>query len=377
MTENKRIQCVDITKGFSIILVVMLHLVEDAGISTAVNRVLGGYLGVFFMLSSYFYKPGKGYWFNVKKRFFQLVVPLLFYNLVVLILCYVFEVIAGTNAGILDYLKAYWDRIYDSTSLTAISLNSDSLTSLPSVLGDSIVNIVLRPSWFLNRLFCSELIFFAVADWALRDVRRVCAAIFGLLTITVVYVQFSPVHLPLQLDTCFAIAGVMLFSSYMKKLNLAIYIEKGRWDKKKLLITGAFLAAYAAAVLWLSDFFGSVMMEGKFGNAGSVSVYIWFVCMVTFFYIMLLIGSSLSHIPFVSGTLKLLGKHTLMILIFHMLFGKIFIYIAWKILGFPAGEIPVWVQLAAVAAALALSLLVSLARDRIKAKIARKAGEKE
>ena len=65
MPESKRIECVDITKGLAIIVVVISHLVMVTSISNAITRVFGGLMGVFFMLSSYFYKPGKGYLFNV------------------------------------------------------------------------------------------------------------------------------------------------------------------------------------------------------------------------------------------------------------------------------------------------------------------------
>lgn len=369
MASKERVQCVDIAKGLAIIAVAMVHIIQDSAVSAGLNRWIGGFLGMFFILSSYFYTPGKGYRFNVQKRIFQIVIPLLVYNLVVLVLCYVFETCTGSAAEPLDYVKAYWDRIYDNTSLTAVSLTADTSADMTGLLvGDSIVNIVLRPSWFLNRLFFTELIFFAVADWALESFRRVCGVIFGLLTVTVLYVQFFPVHLPEQFDSCFAIAAIMLFGSYMKEIGCAVFIEKGPWDRKKVIISAAFLACFVLAGLWFSDFYGCELMTGKFGTAGSLSVYLWFVCQVIFFYVILLFSSSLSHVPYVSSGLKLIGKHTLIILIFHMLFGKMALYGIWKIVGWQADSIPLWANIVAGVISIAVSLAVSLARDKIKAK---------
>lgn len=369
MPENKRIECVDITKGLAIIVVVISHLVMVSGLSDAITRVFGGLMGVFFMLSSYFYKPGKGYLFNVKKRFFQVVIPFLVYTFVVIILCYVYELILGTNPDFGEYLKAYWERLYDSSSLTAINLGPNTgMGGRPVNAGSSIMRMALVPAWFLHRMFFSELIFFAVADWALKNVKRAAGTIFALLSITVLYVQFSPVHLPLQLDTCFAIAAIMLFGSYMRKLDAATYIETHPWDKKKTITTCIFLVLYVIAAIFLSDFFGRALIMGKFGTVGSLSVYIWFLCQVIFFYVMLLFGSLLAHVGFLSATLKLVGRHTLIILLFHMFFGNVTGQVLTWAFGYESK--PVWISLVSVVLAIFLSLMVSFGRDAIKKRIA-------
>ena len=364
MPENKRIECVDITKGLAIIVVVISHLVMVASISNVITRVFGGLMGVFFMLSSYFYKPGKGYLFNVKKRFFQIIIPFLVYNLVVILLVFLYESLRGTNMAFVEYLKVYWQRIYDSSSLTEINLGPDTGMRGPRGALTSIASMALVPSWFLHRMFFSELIFFAVADWALENTKRVACTIAVLLTITVLYVQFVPVHLPLQLDSCFAIAAIMLFGSYMRKLNAATYIETHPWDKKKIIITAIFLVLYVLAAFFLYEFFGRALINGKFGIVGSPSVYIWFFCQVIFFYVMLLFGSLLAHVGLISSMFKLVGRHTLIILLFHMFIGNV----AGQILTWAFGyeSKPTWISLVSVVIAVFLSLRLSIARDAIK-----------
>ena len=370
MTEQKRIECVDITKGIAIIVVAISHLVFFPTVSNIVTRLFGGLMGVFFMLSSYFYKPGKGYLYNVKRRFFQVFVPFLVYNMVVLILCYIYETAMGMHPDVMNYLKTYWGRLYDSTSLTSINLRPSTGMPPAQTAVSSIMTSAIVPSWFLHRMFFSELIFFAVADWALKDVKRVAGTVFGLLTITVLYTQFFSVHLPLQLDSCFAIAGIMLFGSYMRQIDCATYIETHPWDKKKTTITSVFLALYVLAAFFLSEFFGRALMMGRFGNIGSLSVYVWFCCQVIFFYVMLFFGSLIAHVKFLSEPLKLVGKHTLMILLFHMFFGNAIGQMLTLAFGYETK--PLWIAWVSVVVALGLSLLISFARDSIKTKIASK-----
>ena len=370
MTEQKRIECVDITKGIAIIVVAISHLVFFPTVSNIVTRLFGGLMGVFFMLSSYFYKPGKGYLYNVKRRFFQVFVPFLVYNIVVLILCYIYETAMGMHPDVMNYLNTYWGRLYDSSSLTAINLGPSTGMPPAQTAVSSIMTSAIVPSWFLHRMFFSELIFFAVADWALKDVKRVAGTVFGLLTITVLYTQFFSVHLPLQLDSCFAIAGIMLFGSYMRQIDCATYIETHPWDRKKITITSVFLALYVLAAFFLSEFFGRALMMGRFGNIGSLSVYVWFCCQVIFFYVMLFFGSLIAHVNFLSEPLKLVGKHTLMILLFHMFIGNAIGQMLTLAFGYETK--PLWVAWVSVVVALGLSLLISFARDSIKAKIASK-----
>jgi hypothetical protein len=160
----------------------------------------------------------------------------------------------------------------------------------------------------------------------------------------------------------------MLFGSYMRKLDAATYIEAHPWDKKKIIITGIFLVLYVLAAFFLYEFFGRALINGKFGIAGSPSVYIWFFCQVIFFYVMLLFGSLLAHVGFISSMFKLIGRHTLIILIFHMFIGNVTGQILTSAFGYETK--PTWISLVSVVIAVSLSLVISLARDAVKKNLA-------
>ena len=89
--------------------------------------------------------------------------------------------------------------------------------------------------------------------------------------------------------------------------------------------------------------------------------------MMLSFYVMMLIASIISHVPGISEGLKRIGRHTLIILLFHMLIGKMVLYIIWRILVFdPDAALPLWASLIAVVVAVALSMLISCGRDKVK-----------
>ena len=63
----ERIKSVDIVKGMAILVVVISHLIPDRTLSSWITKLFGGLMGLFFVMSGYFYKPGQSYMDNVKK----------------------------------------------------------------------------------------------------------------------------------------------------------------------------------------------------------------------------------------------------------------------------------------------------------------------
>ena len=89
---------------------------------------------------------------------------------------------------------------------------------------------------------------------------------------------------------------------------------------------------------------------------------------------MLFFATLIAHVPFLSEPLKLVGRHTLIILMFHMAFGRM----ARDILCFAFGyeTCPAWIYWASSAIAVLLSLGISLFRDKVKTDIARKKAQR-
>ena len=367
----ERIKSVDIVKGMAILVVVISHLISDRTLSSWITKLFGGLMGMFFIMSGYFYKPGKSYVDNVKKRFRQIVVPMLVYNAIVLAVYFIFETIFANNPDPLNYLNVWVSRLYDPYSLKPAEMMLGGGGPRPATVIPS-VNMIIGPSWFLMRMFVSELIFYGVADFSLKSRKNMFAMIFFLLTVSALCVQFIPVHLPLLLESCFALTAAMLFGAEMKRINIAGYIEKAAWDTKKILITIFFVALYVIGAIYLSDYYGRGMMLARFGPSGGISVLIWFFCQIYFFYVMLLAGTLLAKIPYVSDFFTYLGKNTLILLLWHNMLGSMVKGIINYYGGYNSQTAPLWTGFIAVVFALAGSLAIAKLREILLKKAAEK-----
>lgn len=85
--KKKRIGSVDICKGIAMIYVIIVHFFPGAtGLSTAIGFMLYFY----YAISTYFYKPQRTAWENIKRRVKQLLVPMAEYIIGLNILSYLY-----------------------------------------------------------------------------------------------------------------------------------------------------------------------------------------------------------------------------------------------------------------------------------------------
>lgn len=316
-TENKkeRIGSIDIAKGLAIFFVCWFHLASSS-IPMVAGYLFSYIMGTFFFLSAYFYKPNQGYSYNVTKRLRQVVVPLLKFSAIIIVIYAVFNLIRGETVSVTQMFEAYKNNIFDPYSLTKIS---ESV----KIESNSYYNIVI-PFWFLSRLFFSELIFFAIADWAISSLKRLIPTVVGLITITFLVQQFVGYHLPFQFEVCFAIAGLMLVGAYLKQKKIMDYIETQYKSIKYWIIVIVSIAIYTVLLI-LFQAVGKGLRLGRFasGEFHSWHVYPWLLTTLAGTYFFLVLCSFFDKIPGVSCAVKYLGKRSLFILCFHLLIGRI------------------------------------------------------
>lgn len=281
MNNNKRIECIDIAKGIAIFIVCWIHIASNVGAFIPAT-IAPFFMGTFMLLSAYFYKPGKGYFQNVKKRFKQIVVPLILYSAIALIVYYLFLLARGTAPEFIELPKAYGGTLIDFYAFKPIVDTGNPAGQIQNVLYP-----VVGPYWFLLRIFISELIFFAVADWALKSIKRLIPVIIVLLSITCALNLLLPVHLIFQLENCFAIAGLMLAGAYAKQRNVVDYIENNYKSVKYWIVAAIVLAAYLA--LFPLKAFGVKLVDGEFGPILGWSVFPWFATVLVGTYLLLIL----------------------------------------------------------------------------------------
>ena len=174
-TPKKRSAAQDITKAFCIISVIFSHVVSlPQEANKYVYCFIAFAMSFFFIISGYNYHGMKGsYGQVIWNRFKQLILPLL-------IACAGFTIIMGGYAMIV-----HGSTVKD----VGISLLTSLIGVFPTDLGIDLSTMgffpFLIPSWFVWFMFLAYLLFYAIADWSLKDNARtisviIVGVVFGL-----------------------------------------------------------------------------------------------------------------------------------------------------------------------------------------------------
>lgn len=210
MTEIKRINWVDATKGFAMLLVMMGHTIVPKGIEVWLYTF---HMPLFFFLSGYVFKTrdGESFLSFARRKVLSLVVPMLLFSII----------------SILVNLVYY----------CAILHNKTMSNVLESILGLFVQQRLERFSgsfWFLACLFVSEIIFYFL--YRLRSKRVLFSAILLLCSLAgwiwCTYMDFS---LPWSLD----LVPIALFF-----IGCGVLVKEMKFSvvgKKRLFLLLAFL----------------------------------------------------------------------------------------------------------------------------------------
>lgn len=310
---KERIRCFDMFKGVAIIVIVFVHLfvlVPKGGNSgTRVSIPLQFlYLGLmtFFVTSGYFYKPERGFVSNFKKRVLQLVVAIVGCGLLTPLVVWGYMAIVGVDAGFDDYITCVKSCI-----------GYPFFQSLDLTYEDKSVSIlaVLNGTYFLKVMVWAFLIFYAIADYVLKDMRRTAVAIVVLVGLTALFLEWPRLYFPWMAHMAPISAALMLAGAAMAKYNVAELIERN-WRSKRFVLY--LLVSVVATVVLLSVFPpGNDFNVSKLGSYGGWSAFPYFLESVFASFILLTFVAFLSKIAPLYKVVGFVGKHTLAILLFH------------------------------------------------------------
>lgn len=176
VTPKVRNQVIDITKGFGMIIVILFHIFAmTPSIVDKLNLVFAATLGVYFILAGYFYKPGKRtIWQNIWNRTKNLLIPSMIYLSLILLFCTFWVFI--TNGGTLkDCLIDSWVYILHG-SFQPIGPDRCPAITVPF--------FYLLGPWFFPVMYQASIIFYAVADFAMKSVKHFLLTFIMLCTVT-------------------------------------------------------------------------------------------------------------------------------------------------------------------------------------------------
>lgn len=237
----------DIAKGIAILLVIALHTLKLNGRAfTLLGGIFGFIMPFFFFMAGYNHRLGKFTYREIlKRRAKQLLKPMLIYSVAITVIAGAYLMIVGkyTLADVgNDYLRM---------------LLSPKCSSWVGVTSSGVLYKTIMFFWFIQMLFSASLIFYAVADYALKKASRFVSVTIGLLAVTMIFAHFD-LHLPFYLLEAPAVAAMMLFGALFGQHKLLSPHAKG-W-----VITINALAAYGIFLVLAMMFQGSGFIMGGF-----------------------------------------------------------------------------------------------------------------
>ncbi len=286
-TGAARFGAVDLAKGILILAVVLSH----AWFANA--DILGSFfpyaMPAFFFLSGYTYKPGRGYFVNLKKRAVHLILPYVLFG-VVCNLLYPAYIALSKSITIPGALGALW---------------------LAFAKADAINMLMATPMWFLTALFTDSIIFFAVADHTSGSLWKTAIACAVLIAAAVLIGIFKKTNLVWYIDYAPFGAAVMLFGAWCggKKLFSSLSIRG--------IIAGA---CCLAAAMVLNRFFpGSAKTSVvQYIEGGAwYGVLTAFAIAVTGSVGILCFSRIADNVPVIRSIFRWLGRNSIWILCLH------------------------------------------------------------
>lgn len=296
----------DIAKGFCIIAVVLSHVAQLSQTGTVIVYALIGYLmSCFFIISGYnFHGMKHSYWKTIWIRFRQLVIPLLEITAVFAVLMGVYSYFVH-GSSISDIL---WCTLFSAIGLLNPKDVGVELATRPFMI----------PSWFIWFMFFGYIIFYAIAEWVLKNKWRTIGTIFVLVSITTLLCYFgldtSVPYLRSIICAPFVAAELLLgnFLGQHKLLNKRPGIEK-------FVIINSVIAFAIMFVLGLLYPQSGTFAGGRItSKLGFWEVPYTFFMGFLFTYWLLHFSRVLEKIPVVSKYLIFTGQNSEWIYLIHM-----------------------------------------------------------
>ena len=312
--EKKRLQYVDMIKGIAILWIVCYHLIAPNGPKNLIiNHLMDAMLVSFFFFSGYFYRPGKrSIGESIWNRTKSLMAPFFKYSLLFWAVGSVY-LVATQEETIKEaflclrnfFAGCIWNRvIQDWFGWEYYSLGKR--------------DFFLADFWFLIALLFASILFFLIADLALKSKAGSIITAATLFAVTGICLHFGVV-LPYNLQlipywTAFLLLGA--FFGQNRLLELESLSRGARW--------GAGICLLAAGIVV------SIVKEpspNQFrGSFGENEVMSMLLCIVT--AILIIWGAGIVCVLIETAGVRVkelawLGSHSLLIYLYHMFFAWI------------------------------------------------------
>jgi len=320
--KGARLKSLDVLKGFIILIIVFAHLFMcvpgdgSRGPSSPIIATLYMGLMLFFLISGYFFRPGRSAKENILKRAIQLMIPLIAMCAIFPIILYGYLSLMGYS---MDFVEGWTYCLRAIIGPITMGLPFDDVSDVSRPLMASFVG-----SYFLQVMLVGFIIFYVLAPRIRGDAKKTLVSLVVILTVAVLLRAFLPWQPPF-----FAILGIissafMIVGAECGRIKLIERVEDHALKSPKYLGTVA-IAFIVTVVLVLLFNPGVEFDNNVFGEHGALSIYPFFITGLAASYWFITLGVACSKVPGLSKFLGFLGKHTLVILVMHGFAAKLII----------------------------------------------------
>ena len=278
----KRIEYIDLAKGFCIILVVLVHITAFYSYELPGADFFKAFrMPLYVFLSGCFFKAYQGFTDFTKRKINKLLIPFIFFYL--------------TTSIIVPYIQYYLLHCN-----TRILQPNEFFTA---ILTENFPNL---PIWFLLCLFEESLIFYGLYMLAQKKPQYsnliICTGSLVLGIIGLVLGIFR-INLPATLDS--ALSALPFFGAGYMTLRHTDLLKPNKYDKYLLiLIIGAFALVYCFCTYYS-------FLLNRFSVKAALVVY---PCGLLGTYGVIMLAKLLKKLPLISY----LGRYSIMILVTHI-----------------------------------------------------------
>lgn len=312
-SERKRLQYVDAVKGIAILCVVFYHLLAPCGFKTAISYLLDLFMAAFFFYSGYFYRPGKrSIAENLRNRAKSLLVPFFRYSLCFWAIGTVYLVATKNETlkeGFLCLRNFFAGCIWNRVIQNWFGWEYYSLGRRYFFLADF---------WFLIAMFFASIIFFLIADKALRSLSSTLLAALGLFAVTGICMQFS-CPLPYNIHLAPFWAALMLLGAYAGSGKLIELPSLSNGTKYAVAI----VLLVVGTVIEMVKKPSANLFRGSFGENELISMLVLIAAALPFVSGIGILCSQMEASGIRIKELAWLGSHSLVIYLFHIFYAWI------------------------------------------------------
>ncbi len=307
---KNRNRAIDCSRGLGIILIMIYHLVyrsKDGLMDNAIRECIWGLIPFFFMITGYYYIPGRfSISEEIKRKIKTLLLPAVYITGTLLVIFGIYcAFVHGYTLSIWfnDVVYTYLRPEFTNMLMKAIGKPTDSY---------GVLYLNITPVWFIWSMFFGCLLFYPAASISYRKpFNYVFVIIVNLIFGTLLYVFLPPLSWNLNQVPIYVV--IMLIASFLGRWD---YIEKLSEIGTHIIIL-TMICAFIAHYILFHAFGTDQIYAGQIGTVGGFSPILYVIEAFVWGHAFSALGIILDRIPGINVFLSWVGKNTMIFLLLH------------------------------------------------------------